>query len=201
MGSIILFYPSGSWSDDTRAYRELSLRRWYDHVIYTRNTILSLLSHGQDVTDSINRLLKNQDDIGDLFRPFYPAAQVDDIVLLLKDHIKQAGDIITASMAGEDTATLIEKWRANCQAILAALIALDPDWAETDLARLWDEHLDLTLNELVLRNTQEWANDIVNFDRIMDNIQKISDILVDGISQQPSFGMQKASVLASKRTF
>lgn len=170
--------------DKINAYRDLSLRYWYDHVIYTRNTILSLLSNGEDANTSLERLLKNQDDIGNLLRPFYPSDQVDQIVALLKDHINQSGAIIAAAMSGNDTTTLVEQWRANCQQIVQTLITLNPAWEQTKLSNLWDEHLTLTLGEVAFRNNKNWTSDIMNFDRIMNNIQEVSNILVDGIVQQ-----------------
>lgn len=166
---------------DLTNYRDLVQRRWYEHIVYTRNTILSLLSNGEDVPASVDRLLKNQEDIGNTLRPFYPADKVDEIVALLKDHIKQAGDIVVAAMAIQDTTDLIEKWRANCRDIVQKLTALNPDLAKTDLEKLWDDHLTLTINEVSYRQDKNWDSDILNFDRILDNIQQISDILADSM--------------------
>lgn len=163
--------------DKANDYQNLSRRYWYDHVIHTRNTILALLANGEDLTASVDRLIKNQDDIGTLLRPFYPADQVDNIVSLLKDHINQAAQIVTAAMAGQDINDLVQQWRANCDAILKALIDLDPAWAKTNLPMLWDEHLDLTQDEVMFRLDKNWTSDVMNFDQIMNNIQEIADTI------------------------
>lgn len=166
------------------AYRNLSRRAWYDHVIYTRNTILSMLANGEDMAASLDRLLKNQDDIGNLFRSFYPPDQVDQLVKLLKEHITQAGDIVQATLNGTDTTALIEQWRENCQTIAKTLIDLNPYYQQTNLTSLWDEHLTLTLNEIAFRNAKNWTSDILNFDKILDNIESIAEILINGVVEQ-----------------
>ncbi len=207
MGRITLYNQPGGQPgfqiqrEDTRAYRDLFQRRWYEHVIYTRDAILSWLSNdNQNINVSVARLLKNQDDIGALLRPFYPGARVDAIVVLLKEHVKQAADIVVAVMTMKETSPLISVWRANGQAIVQALTDLNPGWQQTPLMGLWNRHLNLIISEVVFRKDKNWKDDIVNLDKIIDNIQRISDILVDGIVRQPSFEMQKASQLLSQKT-
>lgn len=145
---------------------------------------MALLANGEDLAASVDRLTKNQDDIGNLLRPFYPSDKVDAIVMLLKDHINQAAAIVTAAKTGQDTALLVQQWRANCDAILQALIELNPEWAQTNLASLWNQHLNLTLDEVDFRQSKNWTSDMLNFDRILGNIEEIADILADGIIKQ-----------------
>jgi len=44
---------------------------WEDHITYTRNYIISALADLGDTGKVAERLLKNQDDIGDAIKPIY----------------------------------------------------------------------------------------------------------------------------------
>jgi len=49
----------------------LGMRKlWEDHIVYTRNYIISALAGLGDADAVAQRLLKNQDDIGDAIKPF-----------------------------------------------------------------------------------------------------------------------------------
>lgn len=171
-------------NDGISYYKSLVARRWYEHVMYTRNTILAMLSSGNDATESISSLMKNQDDIGRLLRPFYQNSQVDTLVELLKNHISMAGGIVTAMMSKSESNILVDNWKNNCQEIFNALVNLNPRWEQTNLLSLWEEHLTLTINEIKFRIDENWTSDLLNFDRILNNIQQISEIFSDGIIKQ-----------------
>src|SRR5262245_37916554 len=66
---------------DTRmAMRKL----WEDHITYTRNYIISALANLPDGDAVAQRLLKNQDDIGDAIKPFYGADAGKKLAALLR---------------------------------------------------------------------------------------------------------------------
>lgn len=170
--------------DKIYRYKALSIRYWYDHVIYTRNAIISLMANGDDINDVATRLIKNQDDIGKLFRDFYPSDKVDNLVFLLKEHIEQASAIIKAIMEDQDISDLVTQWENNCQMILDQLIEFNPYLKQSNLSTLWNEHLALTINEIKFRQNKNWSSDMLNFDKILDNISEISTILANGVVDQ-----------------
>src|SRR5262245_39992043 len=44
---------------------------WVDHVIWTRQYIVAAAADAQDTDSAAQRLLKNQEDIGNAIKPFY----------------------------------------------------------------------------------------------------------------------------------
>ena len=44
---------------------------WEDHITYTRNYIISALAGLPDENAVAERLLRNQDDIGNAIKPYY----------------------------------------------------------------------------------------------------------------------------------
>src|SRR5688572_21460032 len=62
--------PAAMGDQDLRpAMRKL----WADHVVWTRNYIIAAVAGTPDATPVLNRLLKNQEDIGNAIVPFYGA--------------------------------------------------------------------------------------------------------------------------------
>lgn len=49
-------------------------KAWIDHIIWTSRYIVSALSNLPDQKDVLNRLLQNQQDIGNLIKPYYGEA-------------------------------------------------------------------------------------------------------------------------------
>ena len=43
---------------------------WEDHIVWTRNVILNIMDGLPGTDQAVNRLLQNQDDIGNVVKPF-----------------------------------------------------------------------------------------------------------------------------------
>ncbi|MBV8993783.1 MAG: hypothetical protein JO287_08800 [Pseudonocardiales bacterium] len=64
----------------------LALRRlWADHVIWTREYVVAAIADAPDAGAVANRLLKNQEDIGNAVVPFYGGAAGRKLTELLKE--------------------------------------------------------------------------------------------------------------------
>src|SRR4026207_50027 len=86
---------------DVQAHNEaaMSLKQdmrklWTDHVVWTRDYIIAAVGDQPDQQAAANRLLKNQDDIGDAIALYYGKPAGDKLTALLKDHITIAVDLI-----------------------------------------------------------------------------------------------------------
>src|SRR3712207_1093652 len=65
-----------------------ALRRlWTDHVVWTRAYVVAAVADAPDAATAAERLLKNQEDIGEAVVPFYGQAAGDALTTLLKQHI------------------------------------------------------------------------------------------------------------------
>ena len=65
----------------------LEMRRlWEDHVSWTRLAIISLTTDAPDTRATVDRLLRNQTDLGNAIKPFYGAAAGKQLTALLREH-------------------------------------------------------------------------------------------------------------------
>jgi hypothetical protein len=70
---------------------------WSDHIVYTRNFIVSATSAQPDTAEVLQRLLRNQDEIGDAIKPYYGDAAGSQLASLLRNHIQLAGKALVAA--------------------------------------------------------------------------------------------------------
>jgi len=134
------------------------------------------------VTD---RLLRNQDDIGDAIKPFYGDAAGDALSGLLREHILGAAALLDAAKNGGDIAAASAAWYANGDEIAEFLAAANPRaWPVDEMKAMMKDHLDLTLAEGVARLQGRFADDIAAYDQIHTQILHMADMLSDGILAQ-----------------
>ena len=162
-------------------------RLWEDHITWTRLFIVSASADLPDRQATTERLLRNQQDLGDAIKPFYGRAAGERLSSLLTEHILVAADLLGAAKAGDQAA--VERhsrvWYRNGNQIADFLHKANPrHWARAEMRTMMRDHLDLTLAEAVAHLTQDHRADIRAYDRIHRQILSMADMLSDGIAAQ-----------------
>lgn len=166
---------------------KMAMRKlWEEHIVYTRNYIISALAGLPDGDAVAQRLLGNQDDIGNAIKPYYGEAAGNKLSALLRDHIMIATGVVKAAKAGDKTqlADAQKKWSANGKEIAAFLSNANPNWPRNTLEEMLQKHLDLTTGEVVGRLNKDWAADIKSYDDGHAHMLMFADALTDGIAKQ-----------------
>src|SRR5512137_365784 len=102
---------------------------WEDHITYTRNFIISSLAGLEDAGKVAERLLKNQDDIGDAIKPVYGDEAGKKLAGLLRDHILIATEVVKAAKMDnkDELKKASNKWSLNADDIAAFLSSANPN--------------------------------------------------------------------------
>lgn len=167
--------------------REAMRELWEDHIVWTRMVIVSAVDDLPDLSFAVDRLLTNQDEIGDAIKPFYGEAAGEELSRLLREHIVGAADLLTAAKAGDSDAVAAASaaWYVNGDEIAAFLARANPqNWPLDEMKAMMRDHLDLTLAEAVARLTGRYADDIAAYDQIHAQILHMADMLSSGIIAQ-----------------
>ena len=191
---------SSSFATDEATKLLLTLRDvWVDHTGWTRNYIISFVAGLPDTTLVAERLLKNQEAIGNAIKPFYGTEAATKLTNLLKGHIMGAVELLKAAKAGNTTvATAAEnKWYENADQIATFLSNANPYWSKEALKNMLDNHLALTKSEAVARLTGHYAADIATYDKVRQEANMMSDALVDGIVKQFPNKFSKTSIITT----
>ena len=159
---------------------------WEDHIVWTRNVILNIMDDLPGTDQAVNRLLQNQDDIGNAVKPFYGEAGGKELTRLLREHITTAADLLKAAKTGNNSAFdgANKKWFANADEISGFLSKANPNWKLDDMKKMMNDHLTLTTNEAVARLKKDYAADVKAYDKVHEEILMMADMLTDGIIKQ-----------------
>ena len=159
---------------------------WEDHITWTRCYIVSALAALEDADKVAERLLKNQDDIGNAIKPIYGNEAGNKLASLLRDHILIAADIVKAAKSGDNDGVAAgeKKWHDNADDIAVFLGGANPNWPKKVLVDMLYKHLDFTTTEVVSRLKKDWAADIEAYDKGHEHMLMFADTLTYGITKQ-----------------
>ena len=159
---------------------------WTEHVVWTRDYIIAAVGDQPDATAAVNRLMKNQEDIGNAVATFYGAAAGQQLTTLLKEHITIAVDLIKAAKTGDKAGQQQAdgRWQQNAIQIAEFLSKANPHWSKGVLTDLMKKHLSTTTNEVVARLTKDWEADVRAFDEVYAHALHMADALSEGIVKQ-----------------
>jgi hypothetical protein len=85
------------------AFHDSMRELWGDHVTYTRNVIISAAADLPDTGVVVQRLLQNQDEIGNAIKPYYGEAAGNQLAALLRSHIQLAGRVLATAKGTSHT--------------------------------------------------------------------------------------------------
>jgi hypothetical protein len=179
-------------NQDKRSRQAVTFRNkmrelWEDHIVWTRQFIVSSVAELPDANTAAGRLLANQDHIGDAIKPYYGDGAGEALSALLRDHILIAADILTAAKNG-DSAGVEEanaRWHDNADEIADFLATANPkNWPQAEMREMMAGHLEWTLAEAVARLNADWNADVAAYDRIHHDILHMADMLSIGIINQ-----------------
>jgi hypothetical protein len=159
---------------------------WEDHVTWTRTVICCLVDNLPGTDESVKRLLKNQDDIGNAIKPYYGDEAGNKLTALLHDHITISAEVVKAAKANDKAAldAANKKWFDNADQISAFLSGANPNWGADDMKKMMHDHLQLTTDEAVARIKKDYAADVNAYDKVHNEILEMSDMLSAGIIKQ-----------------
>lgn len=164
------------------AMREL----WAAHVIWTREYIVSAVANAPENKDVTDRLLRNQQDIGNAIVPYYGKEAGQKLADLLRDHILIAADVVAAAKVNdqEKLTAADTRWHDNAKDIAKFLSEANPNWPYQALVDMLNEHLKLTTEEAVAQIKSQWPESIAKFDAIFTQAMMMADDLSAGIIKQ-----------------
>jgi len=177
---------AGSTASSATTLRQDMRKLWTDHTVWTRDYIIAAIGDQPDASTAANRLMKNQEDIGEAVANYYGKTAGDKLTSLLKEHISIAVDLIKAAKAGDKAGQQQAdgRWQKNAVDIADFLSKANPNWPKAALVDLMKTHLSTTTNEVVARLNKNWDEDVRAWDAVYNHILMMSDALSDGIIKQ-----------------
>jgi len=159
---------------------------WIDHVSWTRSFIISDLASLPDKDVVLQRLLKNQDDIGSSIKPYYGEEAGNKLSKLLSEHISIGGQVVDAAKSNNkiDLDKYNKLWYKNADDIADFLSSANPNWPNSELKDMLHKHLELVTSQVVARINKNWKADVDAYDKGEDHMIKFADVISDGLIKQ-----------------
>lgn len=157
---------------------------WEDHVWYTRETIIDILTNSSSTTATVDRLIMVANDTRDVLRQYY-GAQADAFYTQLVGHFTIAAQIVTGLRTSADVTTLVNDWFANAMNMSVTMNQMSPQfWMVGPVNAMWDNHLNLTIQEATQYFKGQFAASIATFDLIENQGLMMADLFSNGIMNQ-----------------
>lgn len=160
---------------------------WTDHMQWTYQTVDAFFHNQEALQPTLDRLLRNQREIGNAFVPYYGEAAGHRLGDLLTTHIQQAVPVLQAAQAGDEAALdkALANWYANAKEIADFLAELNPqNWPRSVMEPMWKTHIDQTTRYSLDLLRGDYAKSIKDYDKAFDHMMMLSDLLSKGIIAQ-----------------
>ena len=160
---------------------------WQQHMEWTYATIAAFAVDSPGYAATVDRLLANQDDIGNAIEPYYGDAAGNALTALLKDHVTGVAAILTAAKAGDAAAQAdaVAAEYANAKAIGDFLATANPrNWSKTDMEQMMTTHIDQTLVYATDLLTGKYADAIAHYVEAETHMVEMGDMLSAGVIAQ-----------------
>lgn len=160
---------------------------WAEHMQWTYDTIVAFAAGSESLEPTLDRLLANQEHIGDAIKPLYGDAAGDALTVLLKEHITDAVPVLTAAQAGDTVALdeAIDEWNRNAREIGDFLADANPDnWDRADMESMMEGHISQTVAYAAAQLQGDYAESIRLYDEAADHMADMADMLSSGIIAQ-----------------
>jgi hypothetical protein len=177
---------TGPLTPKAAALKQDMRKLWTDHVVWTRAYIVAAIGDRPEAQAAANRLMRNQEDIGNAVGTIYGAPAGTQLTTLLKEHISIAVDLIKAAKAGDKAGQqkADAAWQQNGVAIADFLSKANPNWPRATLVELMKVHLSTTTAAVVARLNKNWDEDVRAYDEVYRHILMMADALSEGIIMQ-----------------
>ena len=159
---------------------------WEDHVTWTRLAIISLETGTPDTKPPSRGCFETRPTSATRSSRTTAAAG-NELTRQLRTHILIAADVIAAAKAGDQAklAAARSRWVKNADQIAATLNSVNPRyWKLGTMKAEMHMHLKLTTDEAVARLQGKWAADVAVYDKVVQHILHMSDMLTGGILEQ-----------------
>lgn len=160
---------------------------WQQHMEWTYATIAAFATDSPTYPATVDRLLANQDDIGNALKPLYGDDAGDALTALLKDHITGVAAILTAAKAGDAVAqtAAVDAEYANARAIGDFLATANPDnWSKDSMEAMMETHIDQTLVYATDLLTGLYPEAIADYGEAEAHMVEMGDMLSAGVIAQ-----------------
>ena len=155
---------------------------WLNHITLVKFYLISFFENLSSQNAWKDAVYKNAEEILAIFAQYYPASAMQRFRKLFMEHLRLTDEVAAGLKADPAfSGAAMENWYINAEEIASFLSRQTPAYNETELRKLFYDHLDMERQQMEAYLDGDYVTDIEIYLRSQQNMIELADFLTSGL--------------------
>lgn len=155
---------------------------WLNHITLVKFYLISFFENLSGQNAWKDAVYKNAEEILAIFAQYYPASAMQRFRKLFMEHLRLTDEVAAGLKADPAfSGVAMENWYINAEEIASFLSRQTPAYNETELRKMFYDHLDMERQQMEAYLDGDYVTDIEIYLRSQQNMIELADFLTSGL--------------------
>ena len=155
---------------------------WLNHITLVKFYLISFFENLSSQNAWKDAVYKNAEEILAIFAQYYPASAMQRFRKLFMEHLRLTDEVAAGLKADPAfSGAAMENWYINAEEIASFLSRQTPAYNETELRKMFYDHLDMERQQMEAYLDGDYETDIEIYLRSQQNMSELADFLTSGL--------------------
>ena len=155
---------------------------WLNHITLVKFYLISFFEKLSGQNAWKDAVYKNAEEILAIFAQYYPASAMQRFRKLFMEHLRLTDEVAAGLKADPAfSGAAMENWYINAEEIASFLSRQTPAYNETELRKMFYDHLDMERQQMEAYLDGDYETDIEIYLRSQQNMIELADFLTSGL--------------------
>ena len=155
---------------------------WLNHITLVKFYLISFFENLSSQNAWKDAVYKNAEEILAIFAQYYPASAMQRFRKLFMEHLRLTDEVAAGLKADPAfSGAAMENWYINAEEIASFLSRQTPAYNETELRKMFYDHLDMERQQMEAYLDGDYETDIEIYLRSQQNMIELVDFLTSGL--------------------
>jgi len=155
---------------------------WLNHITLVKLYLISFFENLSSQNAWKDAVYKNAEEILAIFAQYYPASAMQRFRKLFMEHLRLTDEVAAGLKADPAfSGAAMENWYINAEEIASFLSRQTPAYNETELRKMFYDHLDMERQQMEAYLDGDYVTDIEIYLRSQQNMIELADFLTSGL--------------------
>ena len=155
---------------------------WLNHITLVKFYLISFFENLSRQKAWKDAVYKNAEEILAIFAQYYPASAMQRFRKLFMEHLRLTDEVAAGLKADPAfSGAAMENWYINAEEIASFLSRQTPAYNETELRKMFYDHLDMERQQMEAYLDGDYETDIEIYLRSQQNMIELADFLTSGL--------------------
>lgn len=155
---------------------------WLNHITLVKFYLISFFENLSSQNAWKDAVYKNAEEILAIFAQYYPASAMQRFRKLFMEHLRLTDEVAAGLKADPAfSGAAMENWYINAEEIASFLSRQTPAYNETELRKMFYDHLDMERQQMEAYLDGDYVTDIEIYLRSQQNMIELADFLASGL--------------------